>query len=362
MIEIGGSYLEGGGQIIRTALALSALTQQPFHATQIRSKRPDPGLKHQHLYCVEALQKLCNAKVDGNHLGSTEITFIPGPIEGKTISIDIQTAGSIPLLLQGILLPSLFADKKVHLKIKGGTSGIFASPYEYFESVLLPQYKKFAEIKSMLVRRGYYPKGGGEVELFIKPHHTLTDDRATFHHLKENGPKLILDEQYSLMSIKGVSHASSDLEQQQVAERQGKAARSILSYLNVPISIRTEYSKTLSTGSGITLWAIFSKNPEEIDEENPIRLGADALGERSKRAEIVGEEAAGKLKQYIASKAPADPHCTDQILPLMALTSKSIIKTTEITPHTRTNIYTIEKFLGKVFEVDETLRIVKTIS
>ncbi|HLC64631.1 MAG TPA: RNA 3'-terminal phosphate cyclase [Candidatus Nanoarchaeia archaeon] len=362
MIEIDGSYLEGGGQIIRTALALSAITQKPFHAANVRKGREKPGLKNQHLFSVHAVQKLCNAKVEGDFIGSTELTFTPGPIEGKTISIDIQTAGSVALLLQAILPPSMFADKKVHLKIIGGTCGTHAAPYEYFENVLLPHLKKFADIKSQLVRRGYFPKGNGEIDLVIKPKFTLTDDIVSFSNLKENGPRIILTEQCNLISIKGISHASSDLENAQVAERQAKGARQMLTSFNVPISIRTEYSQTLSTGSGITLWAIFSKDQNEIDENNPIRLGSDALGERGKRAETVGEEAASKLKGYINSKAPADPHFADQILPFMALTSNSIIKTAEITNHARTNIYTIEKFLGKVFGVDDKNKIISTIS
>ncbi|MBI4439848.1 RNA 3'-terminal phosphate cyclase [Candidatus Woesearchaeota archaeon] len=360
MIEIDGSFLEGGGQIVRTSLALSAITQKPFHITSIRKNRSQPGLKNQHLFCVQAVQKLCNAKVEGDFIGSTEITFIPGPIEGKTISVDIQTAGSVALLLQAALPPAIFADRKVHLKIRGGTIGTHAAPYEYFENVLLPHLGKFADIKSKLVRRGYFPKGNGEVELFIKPKFTLKDDIVSFNNLRENGPKINLTEQHSLVSIKGISHTSSDLEKAEVAERQAKGARQILSSFNVPVSIRAEYSQALSTGSGITLWAIFSKDPNEIDENNPIRLGADALGERGKRAEAVGEEAASRLRDYINSKAPCDPHLADQILPFMALTSNSTIKTSEITNHARTNIYTIEKFLGKVFEVDEKEKIIRT--
>ena len=123
-------------------------------------------------------------------------------------------------------------------------------------------------------------------------------------------------------------------------------------------SITAEYQDTLSTGSGITLWAIFSKNKEDIDENNPIRIGADALGEQGKSAEIVGEEAAKNLINEIESKAPADRHLADQILPFMALIGNSSIKFSGITNHCRTNIYTIQQFLGDVFKVDEGNKII----
>ena len=121
----------------------------------------------------------------------------------------------------------------------------------------------------------------------------------------------------------------------------------------MPIKITSEYQDTLSIGSGITLWAIFSKNKEDIDESNPIRIGADALGEQGKKAEIVGEEAANSLIKEIESKAPVDRHLADQILPFMALIGNSKIKVSEITNHCRTNIYTIQQFLGEIFKADE---------
>ena len=131
---------------------------------------------------------------------------------------------------------------------------------------------------------------------------------------------------------------------------------------NCPINIRIEYNDALSTGSGITLWAIFSKNKDEIDMQNPIRLGADAMGERGKKAEIVGADAANSLIREIDSKAPVDRHLADQILNFMALASKSKIKTSMLTGHAKTNIYAIEKFLGKTFEINEKENIISTIN
>jgi RNA 3'-terminal phosphate cyclase len=128
-----------------------------------------------------------------------------------------------------------------------------------------------------------------------------------------------------------------------------------------PINIQVEYNETLSIGSGITLWAIFSKNKDEIDSQNPIRIGTDALGERGKKAEIVGIEAANILIEEIESRSTVDKFLADQILMYLALV-KGRIKTSEITNHTKTNISTIERFLGKCFEVDKIENIISTIN
>ena len=136
----------------------------------------------------------------------------------------------------------------------------------------------------------------------------------------------------------------------------------MLKKYNCPVKIDINYNKTLSTGSGITLWAIFSKKEDEIDDKNPIRLGADSLGEKGKKAEEVGKQAVLNLIQEIESKAPVDAHLADQLIPLMALIGNSKIKTSRITNHTKTNIYTIEKFLGKCFNIDEKENLIYTVN
>ncbi len=353
MIEIDGSFLEGGGQIVRTALAISTVIQKPFCVFNIRKGRPKSGLKNQHLYCIKALEKLCNAKTEGAELGSMKLKYVPGKIKGQTISIDIGTAGSVTLLLQSLLLPAFFSNSKVRFKISGGTDVQWSPQFDYFANVVIPQLQRFSEmIEISLVKRGYYPKGGGKVDIKIKPKFSL-------EKIKE-APQINLIEQYNLIQIKGISHASLDLQKAQVAERQARSARIALGRFNCPINIRTEYRETLSTGSGITLWAIFSKDLDEIDIFNPIRIGADALGERGKRAEDVGKEAADKLIQEINSKAPVDSHLADNLIPFLALFGGRI-KVSKITPHTLTNIYTCEQFLGKIFELDEDKKIIRQL-
>jgi len=358
MLNINGSYGEGGGQIVRTALALSTLTGIPFSITNIRKARPQPGLKAQHLHCIKALEQLCNARAENAFLGSTKLTFYPGKIQSKTISIDIGTAGSISLLLQSILLPSMFAPGKVRLRIKGGTAGKWAMPFEYFMHVLVPTISLYAEIEPKLIRRGYYPKGNGFVDIKIIPFYSISefDSFEQFlKHMQQNAPKINLTEQGKLIAIRGISHASSDLQKNNVAERQAKSAKQTLASLDCPIKIDVEYSNTLSTGSGITLWAIFEHNDKNYF------LGSDALGERSKRAEIVGKEAAEKLLFEINSKACADQHLADNLVPFLIFGGS--VKTSVITEHCRTNVWVCNQFIPNALKIEEknkTITFIKT--
>ncbi|MBI2650234.1 RNA 3'-terminal phosphate cyclase [Candidatus Woesearchaeota archaeon] len=356
MIQINGGYLESGGQIARTALALSTITQKPFEIYDIRKGRKDSGLKSQHLYCVRSLQELCNANAEGAELGSLHLKYTPKKLIAKNLGIDIETAGSITLLMQSLLLPAMFVSKPITIAITGGTDTKWSQPFDYFNNVLLPQLQRFAKIEAKLLKRGYYPKGNGKVEIKINPKFRLNDFsnfEEFYEHLKQSIHPYNLIEQHHLIQIKGISHASINLQNAKVAERQAESAHSILKQkYNIPTNIITQYQDTLSAGSGITLWAIFSKNKEDIDENNPIRVGADALGEQGKRAEIVGEEAARSLIMEVESKAPVDRHLADHILPFMALIGDSRIKTSEITSHCKTNIYTIQQFLGDIFRVD----------
>ena len=366
MIKIDGSYLEGGGQIARTSLALSTITQRPFEIYDIRKGRPVSGLKSQHLYCVKALKELCAAVTEGDELGSLSLKYFPKKIVAKNLDIDIETAGSITLLLQSLMLPSMFASKPITISVTGGTDVKWSMPFDYFNNILLPQLQRFAKVEAKLLKRGYYPKGSGKVEIKIHPKFKLNDFDSFeefYNHLKQNINPYNLTERGNLIQIKGISHASKDLQNANVAERQTESAKNILKLkYDVPTNIISQYQETLSTGSGITLWAIFSKNPNDIDENNPIRMGSDSLGERGKRAEDVGEEAANRLIKQIETQAPVDQFLADQILPFMALVGNSKIKVSEITSHAKTNVYAIEQFFGKIFEVDENNNILKSNS
>lgn len=339
MIEIDGSFGESGGQILRTSLALSAVTQKPLHIFNIRKGRKNPGLQVQHLEAVKSMKALCNADVSGANLHSTELTFHPSKISSGHVEITIPTAGSIGLVLQSIMIAAAHAEKKVSIDINGGaTNGKWAMPMNYAKHVLLPLLKKMGYDASIeILKYGYYPRGGAEVKVEI--HHT---------ELKP----LELTERGGLVSIEGISHASSFLKNKSVAERQAKAAAEIIKKeLGVEPSISINYSDTLNPGSAIELFA---------RAENTV-LGSDGLGEIRKRAEDVGKEAADRLIEELKTAAAVDEHAEDQLLPYMALAAESgesRIKVHHLTNHTRTNIWVIEQFLPVKLEIDEKEKII----
>ena len=330
MIEIDGSLMEGGGQIIRTSIALSAITKKPVHIFNIRAKRDKPGLRAQHLNAIKAAAMLCNAECKGLSISSGEIEFIPKEIIGRTLSIDIGTAGSITLILQCLIPICAFASNKIRIKIKGGTENLHAPCIDYFRFVILPFLEKFGlNARIELIKRGYYPKGGGMVEIFTKP--------------IEKSKPLYLIEQGEILEINGISNASLFLKKTDVAERQARSARQILSKKYFcPIKIKTEYADSLSPGSSIVLWARTSSGSI---------IGADTIGERGKRSEEVGKEAAEKLMREIESGAPIDLHLADNLIPWIALFSGKI-KVSNISLHTKTNIFICEKFLEKKFKIN----------
>lgn len=337
MIEIDGSYGESGGQILRTSLALSAVTKKPLHIFNIRKGRKNPGLQTQHLEAVNSMKTLCNADVNGAKLHSTEIIFRPNRMPSDHVEISIPTAGSAGLVLQAIMIAAVRAEGKVSITIKGGaTNGKWAMPMNYAKHVLLPLLGKMGYKAGVDIKKyGYYPKGGAEVKVKIHP--------------TELKP-LELTERGELVSIEGISHASNILKSKSVAERQAKAAAEIIKKeLGIEPSISLHYSETLNPGSAIELFA---------ETENSF-LGSDGLGEIGKKAEDVGKEAAEKLVGELKTNACVDEHAEDQLLPYMALaSSKSAIKVHHLTSHTRTNIWVIEQFLPVKFEIDEKDKII----
>ena len=355
MLKIDGNYLEGGGQIVRTALALSVLTQKACTVASIRSNRSEPGLKNQHLHGIRALRDLCNAVVEGAQLGSSQVTFYPRPLlKGQVMVIDIETAGSIPLLLQSLLLPCIFSGKRFQFTLKGGTDVSWSPQYDYFAQVVFPHFLRYGAGTVGLQKRGYYPKGQGEVVLDIKKKWIYADIVSGAVSTKP----LSLLEQGTLVKIAGVSHASADLAAARVAERQAQAALVHLQKWKVPVEIVSSYAQTASIGSGITLWAIFTGQSQDADSIDPIRIGADVLGAQGKKAEYVGEECAQQLNAALSSGAPVDKHLADQLIPLLGIVGGEIA-VQEITNHMLTNIYVAEQFLDVKFEIDERLKIVR---
>src|SRR3989344_964488 len=324
MIDIDGSYGEGGGQIIRTAIAMSAIKQVPIRITNIRKGRPNPGLQAQHLTGVLAAAELCNARVKGAELGSTEIEFIPNKIQTGGFRFDIGTAGAITLVLQTLIPICAFAPGTVRLEIKGGTHALHAPPIEYFQNIFCDYAEKFGLLITCEVEKhGFYPKGGGKVIVEVN---SIKEKKA-----------ICLAERGELLNVKVNSIASEDLKAAGVADRQVAGFRqSIKSEFTVKAFMK--YVDTLSTGSSIYAHVLYSN----------CKLGCSALGERGKKAEDVGKECAEDLMKEVDSTATVDKHLADQLIPFLGLFGGEFV-TSEITEHTKTNIWVVENFIEKKF-------------
>jgi len=334
-IVIDGSQGEGGGQLLRNTIALAAIANRPVIICNIRKKRRNPGLRPQHFHAIEFVRQLCGGTVTGLKENSLEVRFHPKKIRSGSFSIDIGTAGSITLLLQCVLPVLAFTPAQTSLNIRGGTSVKWAPPLPYMENVFLPVLSKnmgFAP-KLRLVRRGYYPKGGGIVNIEATP------------VIQINPISLV--ERGEIERIEGISYCSKL--PHHVAERQAKSAKNQLAYhgiKDVTIKVVTD-SEAISPGSGCVLWA---------ETTGGGIIGADALGERRKRAEEVGKEAARQLLSQLQRNQPVDKHLADQLIIWMALAKGiSRITCTELTLHTMTAIELCETITEAEFEVKGTL-------
>ncbi|HOK58168.1 MAG TPA: RNA 3'-terminal phosphate cyclase [Methanothrix sp.] len=320
MIEIDGSYGEGGGQIVRTSVALSALTGIPVRIKNIRRNRPKPGLAAQHVRAIEALARISRAETRGVHLESEEIEFIPGRISAGSYDVDIGTAGSVTLLIQCLLPALTAAEGPVTVTVRGGTDVRWSPTVDYLEYVALPAMRLFGVAASFRCeRRGYYPRGGGVVVLSTSP--------SKLRHARVER----IDE-----SIRGISHCGSLPEH--VARRQADAALELLRENGYEARIETQTVSSSSPGSGITLWSGFR--------------GSSALGERGVRAEDVGREAANTIIEEMRAGASVDVHLADQLIPYIALAGGEYTAR-EISSHTRTNIWTAQRILGCRIDIDE---------
>jgi len=324
MIEIDGSFGEGGGQIVRTAVSLSAVTGQPVCISRIRQGRPRPGLAAQHVHAISALAGVCGAQVSGVRPGSSQISFSPGMIRGGRHVAGIGTAGSVTLLMQCLLPALLRADGPARLEVSGGTDVKWAPTVDYFDRVFLPALRCFgAKVRlEEGMQRGYYPRGGGRAVLLVEP--------------GDLRPAEFSEEKEQTAHVMGISHCSGLPEH--VAFRQARAAEEALREAGYEAAVDCQSLGLPSTGSGITLWRGGK--------------GGSELGERGLSAEKVGRRAAGQMIAELSSPASVDIHLADQLIVYLALAGGEF-SVREVSLHTSTNIWTVRHFLDTEIDVSE---------
>jgi RNA 3'-terminal phosphate cyclase (ATP) len=329
MLEVDGAHGEGGGQLLRMAVALSAMTQTPVRIVRIRAGRPNPGLAAQHATAVEGLASLCGAKTSGLEVGSSTLEFQPGAIESGRYAFDVGTAGAVTLVLQAILPAAAMAPAPVRVRLTGGTDVRWSPPIDYFTRVFLPLLRRIGvHVDIEVIRRGYYPRGGGIVEATIEPRSTWSP--------------LLLGDPSDLRRVRGIAHVSNLADD--IPKRMKHAAiRRLHGLEDVKVEERVyRGEEAIAQGGALVLWA----------ETEETLLGSDSLAERGKPSERVGEEAAGSLLTEIESRAALDVHGADQMLVYLARADgPSEISVREMSGHMETMIWLLPQFLPCRFKV-----------
>lgn len=344
VLVIDGSEGEGGGQILRISLALSSLLSIPLRIENIRWSRPKPGLKPSHLASIRALSSLSSASVKGDYVGSTVVEFSPGRISGGHIEVDTGTAGSISLIIQAILPVMLFSGHSFSASISGGTDVAWSPPIDHTGEVLLPLLRDAgAKLELSVSRRGYYPRGGGRVEMSVSPSnfmgissHPEADSKADskadseqvsgrlhISGLPAGIGKRLMDSAGSLLQKKGLSIGWSIESSDDICEE-----------LGCDRVVPEAYSPGVSAG----LWYLSSGR----------YIGSFSIGRKGLPAEKIGHRIAEEFIADLESGATVDVHTADQILIYMALArimngSHSSFTVREMTSHSITAISIIEK-------------------
>ena len=330
MIEINGAHGEGGGQILRTSLTLSALTGLPVHIHHIRANRSQPGLRPQHLAAVKAVAKLTRAEVDGAHLNSSKLTLLPRTFRSGRYRFDIPTAGALTLVLQTIFLPLSFAGGISSITLTGGTHVPWSPIFHYLVYQWLPVMNTLGfRAELSLTQAGFYPRGGGEALVKILPAKTLHPFIC-----------LLRGELTQVRGLSGVSNLKDE-----IARRQKHQALSRLYPVCQDTKINTLHIPSPGKGTFILLQADFA------DEG---RACYTALGAPGKPAEKVADEAVDQLLSFLEQDGGVDPYLADQLLlPLLLVNGQSAFRVNPITPHLLTNAHVIEQFLPGRISIEE---------
>lgn len=336
MLEVDGSEKSGSGTILRYSLSLSALLGEELRIFNIRAKRPKPGLRPQHLKSVEACAQLCNAKLEGAYLNSTEIRFEPGEIKGGDYEWKIGTAGSTTMLAMTLLPVACFADRPTTFRIEGGLFQDFAPSAFHMQHVLFPTLKKMGvEAELKILKPGYVPTGRGMIEVKVEP-------------VRKIRPLQLL-RQGEIKRVEGIA-LSSHLRQQKVSERMARECKKWLRGYEVEIKEIYD-TKAEQKGAALAVWAT-----------NDCILGADRAGKPGRSSEQIGRYVAQSLLQDVKSGATVDRHLADQLISYGALAdgiTKYRIPT--LTEHVETNLWLVEKLLGAETKLEGNLLTIKGI-
>jgi RNA 3'-terminal phosphate cyclase (ATP) len=333
MIEIDGSHGEGGGQLLRMAVALAAITGQALRVRNVRARRANPGLAPQHLAAVKAVAALCGAEAQGLQVKSQEIVFHPRALRGGEFQFDVGTAGSVTLVLQAVLPVALACAQPVVMRITGGTDVRDAPPLDYFRHVFLPLLSRMGGRVSLAVtRRGYYPRGGGELRVEVQAGASLQP--------------LVMETRGALHELGGIAHTANL--PAHVTARMARAAQQVLATLPVPAPQIAQqlvaWPQAMGQGGAIVLWAL---------SEGGV-LGAAATAQRGVPAERLGDEAGRALRAEIESGATLDVHAADQLLVYAALASGlSRFTARTLSSHARTTMWLIDQFLPVEFDATQ---------
>ena len=326
MLTIDGSYGEGGGQIIRTSLALSLVTGKSFQVERVRANREKPGLRQQHLTAVKAAADIGAARVEGAAVGATAFTFTPGVVSPGDYTFSVGTAGSATLVLQTVLPPLMIAAGPSMLRFEGGTHNVHAPPYDFLERTFLPLVSRLGpRILIELGRYGFYPPGGGRFDVFIEP--------ATSSHrldLLKRGP---IRARRARALVVNLPASMAERELIVIKEKLGFRDEELVAEIS---------DNAVSRGTAVMI---------EIESESLTEMFT-GIGERGVRAEVIAERAADEALAYLNSDAPVDEHLADQLLIPLALCGGGSFATSLFSLHTQTNIEVIKKFL----DVDITAR------
>jgi RNA 3'-terminal phosphate cyclase (ATP) len=327
-VTIDGARGEGGGQILRTSLALSILTQRPLHMTNIRAGRAKPGLRRQHLACVDAAARLCNARVEGATLSSQEIVFEPNAITTTELVVDIGTAGSTTLVVQTVLVPAIAAGHALRLTVKGGTHNPLAPPFDFLDRVYAPHLRAMgADLTLRLDRHGFATGGHANVEKDDHNRGQLTIEIHASHlrpiQLLETTP--IASRHATAIVSRLPTH---------VADRELGVVRERLGFLHADCEVRDVQSG--GTANVLLL---------EVEQQSGARELVTVHGEKGLRAETVAERACDELAAFVAANVPVGEHLADQLLLPLAVAGGGAFRAAPLSLHATTNIDTIRAFL-----------------